>query len=329
MSAFADPRILKLLRNDFIPCTADDWYQRRRQDDEGAFFRRVADQSTRKGAGTGTRQGIYCLTADGELLNMRNAGDNADVTYDQLRTALVKFAKLPAARTAAGAVTIPPHGKVDENFTRTPPAGGTILRVNARILDRTDAGGFCKSTCGFTGGDMAARDFCWLSKAEVTAMAPPKEQVGFTYSVPVAVAVRLCRFHLVDNTRGEPDFWGKNEVFYSEFTLTVTASNGGLIDLRIDGVAEMRTDSDSAKAARGYEPKLSGTLRYNTATTAFEKAEFAALGLHWGESTFTRQGARPGKGLLGVAFTLADPAVPADRVAPEGARDRGAYFRND
>ena len=40
-------------------------YQRRRQDAEGEFFRKVADQGPRKGKGGATRQGIYCFTASG------------------------------------------------------------------------------------------------------------------------------------------------------------------------------------------------------------------------------------------------------------------------
>src|SRR6478672_1245892 len=63
---------------DFVPVTADDWYQRRRQDAEGEFFRKVADQGPRKGEGGSTRQGIYCLTAAGQLLNYKNAAHAAE-----------------------------------------------------------------------------------------------------------------------------------------------------------------------------------------------------------------------------------------------------------
>ena len=55
---WADPKIIDLAQNHFIPVAADDWYQRRRQDDEGEFFRKVADQGPRKGQGGGTRQGM-------------------------------------------------------------------------------------------------------------------------------------------------------------------------------------------------------------------------------------------------------------------------------
>src|SRR6187549_2079843 len=98
---------------DFVPVAGDDWYQRRRQDAEGEFFRKVADQGPRKGEGGGTRQGIYVLTADGELLSYKNAGQLADVTRDELTRALDKFKKLPEGRRAPKAVVVGGPGKPD------------------------------------------------------------------------------------------------------------------------------------------------------------------------------------------------------------------------
>src|SRR5687767_6029571 len=113
---------------DFVPVTMDDWYQRRRQDAEGEFFRKVAGQGPRKGQGGSTRQGIYVFTADGELLSYKNAGQHAEVTRDELKRGLARFRKLPADRRTPGAVEVGEPGKLDPNYTRTPPAGGLIVR---------------------------------------------------------------------------------------------------------------------------------------------------------------------------------------------------------
>ena len=67
--------MIRLASKEFIPVSGDDWYQRRRNDSEGEFFRKVADQGPRKGKGGGTRQGIYCFTASGKLLAYKNAQD--------------------------------------------------------------------------------------------------------------------------------------------------------------------------------------------------------------------------------------------------------------
>jgi hypothetical protein len=323
-SAFSDSDVIRMATEDFVPVSADDWYQRRRQDAEGEFFRKVADQGPRKGQGGSTRQGIYILTADGELLSYKNAGQLAEVTRDELKHGLERFHKLPAGRRDPGAVQVGELGKTDPTYTRTPPPGGLIVRVHTRILDRT-GDDYCNGTCKTLGGDAAARDFLWLTKDEVKALAPAKAEPGFTYDVPKAVANRIVHFHLVDNTRGEPPFWTRDEVRRAKLTLTVTRMTADGIELRLDGEALLSTDADLAKADRGYDIRLRGELRYVPAKQTIDRFDVAAVGEHWGEGTYTR-GARPGRSLLGVAFGPVVGDRPADRIPPQGAREVNRYF---
>lgn len=309
---------------DFVPVTADDWYQRRRKDAEGEFFRKVASQGPRKGENDGTRQGIYVMTADGELLSFKNAGQNAEATRDEIKRALFKFDKLPANRKTPGAVTIEPAGRPDPDYARTPPPGGAILRTYTRILETT-ADGYSKGSCKTKGGDMAARDFAWFTKAEVQSLAPAKTEVGFEYPLPKSIADRLAQFHLIDNTRGEPSFWTREQVRKSNFTLTIAAATAEAIDLSLDGRATMATDADPTKADRGYEVRVRGTLRYRPATGTLEKFDLTAVGNHWGDTGLT-SGARPGRTPLGVVYSLVIGDKPADRVPPQGARESGRYF---
>src|SRR5262245_65881161 len=102
-----------MAREQFVAVSADDWYQRRRQDAEGEYFRKVADQGPRKGAGGSTRQGIYAFTADGKLLAYKNAGQNPDVMREMLQQSLVAFKRLPAEQRKPGAVQVPDLEKVD------------------------------------------------------------------------------------------------------------------------------------------------------------------------------------------------------------------------
>lgn len=324
VSAFSDRDVLRMAREDFIPVTADDWYQRRRQDAEGEFFRKVANQGPRKGQGGGTRQGIYVLTADGELLSFKNAGNLTDVTRDELQRALVKFNRLPAARRKPGGIEVGEPGKLDPRYTRTPPKDGLVVRVHARILDRKD-GEVRVGTCETLGGDRASRDFLWLTRDEVRALAPAKAEVGQTYDVPAAVRDRILRFHLIDNTRGEPEFWGRDDIHRAQMTLTVTAATAESVTLQLDGTALLATDADPAKAERGYEVRLRGELRYLPGKQTFDRFDVAAVGEHWGDSTFTR-GSRPGRSLLGVAFGPVAGDDPADRVPPQAAREWNRYF---
>jgi hypothetical protein len=327
VSAFADPEIIRMAREDFVPVTADDWYQRRRQDAEGEFFRKVANQGPRKGEGGDTRQGIYVLTADGELLSYKNAGQNADVTREELQRALKKFANLPAGRRGPGAVEVGDPGKPDPAYVRTPPEGGLIVRVHTRILDR-DGDGYCKGTCKTKGGDAAARDFLWLTREDVRSLAPAKAEPGFTYDVPKPVADRILRFHLVDNTRGEPPFWDRGHVRRARLTLRVVRTTADGVELRLEGDALLATAADPDQADRGYDVRLRGDLRYVPGRGTFDRFDVAAVGEHWGESRLTR-GARPGRSVLGVAFGPVVGNRPADRIPPQAAREIRRYFGAD
>src|SRR5262245_25182331 len=111
-----------MARDRYVAVAGDDWYQRRRQDAEGKFFRGVADQGPRKGEGGSTRQGIYLFTADGKLLGYRNHHD-PNVMREVLRQGLREWDKLPETRRRPGAVKVPDRGKGDARYTRTPPAG--------------------------------------------------------------------------------------------------------------------------------------------------------------------------------------------------------------
>src|SRR5438093_9966376 len=145
---------------DYIAVAGDDWYQRRRQDAEGEFFRKVADQGPRKGQGGSTRQGIYAFTADGNLLQYRNSQD-PDVMRAFLFAALKAWNNTPADQRVKGSVKVPELGKVDARFAPTLPKGALIVNVYARILDRADDF-FCHGSCKFPGGQRAAQDHLWI-----------------------------------------------------------------------------------------------------------------------------------------------------------------------
>ena len=322
VSTFADPAVLKMTRADFVPVCTDDWYTRRRKDSEGDFFRKVADQSPRKGLNGGTRQGIYVFTADGELLGYKNHGGDAEVMKKVFLDAKAKFDKLPESRRKPSGVTVPAAGKPDANFNRILPEDGIVLKVHGRILE-AKAETFVKGTCDFTGGDQASRDYCWITADEKKSLIPPKAEVGFCYALPEKIAQRLARFHLIDNTRGEPEFWKKEHVVANKITLTVTAVKDDAIELRLDGEVKLE-----AGPKLGFEPKLRGNLRYIPSKKAFDQFDIVALGDYRGETTYT-PGSREGRKPFGISIGLADLTKPSERIAPQGVRDRDPYLGRD
>src|SRR5580704_5498310 len=108
-----------MAKEDFVPLVGDDWYQRRRDDAEGKFFRSIADQAGRTGPGGSTRQGIYCFTPGGKLLKYRNHHDPR-VMRQMLREGLTAWSNLPEQERKPGAVKVPELGKLDRRFARTP-----------------------------------------------------------------------------------------------------------------------------------------------------------------------------------------------------------------
>ena len=329
VSTFADPEVIRMAKEEFVPVAGDDWYQRRRQDAEGEFFRKVADQGPRKGAGGSTRQGIYIFTAGGKLLGYRNHHD-AEVMRGELQKALAEFKKLPAAERQPGAIKVEDLPRVDAAYSRRPPKGGLILNVYARILDKDakSEGDLCRGICQFQGGDRASHDHLWLTEEDWKALIPATAKAGDSVPMPPRVLLRLLRFHLVDNTRGEPNFWGRREVRSHAFQLTVTEVTPQALTLELTGTAVVATDADLDKAKRGYDLALRGMIRYDREKKAIDRFEGVALGLHWGAGSYT-SGARPGRTPLGIAFDLARGDSPLDQVPPQGAREWKSYLQAD
>jgi hypothetical protein len=285
----------------------------------------VADQGPRKGVGGATRQGIYCLSASGRLLAFRNHQD-PDAVRELLDQGLQAWTRLPESERRPGAVRVPDAPAVDRNYSRTPPEGGLVLDVSTRILERNGKGRLVRGSCEFTGGDRAARDHAWLTRADWQALIPADPHAGDHFAMPHNLALRLARYHLVDNTRGEPPFWENKDVHKLRITWTVEEVTAETIRLRLDGHVVLADGPDPARAVRGFDAAVAGRLRYDRVNQKVYRLELAAVGDHWGRGEYT-PGERPGRQPLGVAMELSRGDRPADRVPPQAARDLGDYLR--
>ncbi len=317
---FSNAEIIRIVTENFVPVAGDDWYRRRQQDEVGRFFRKVALERGRWD-GDSTRQGLYCFTAEGKLLSFRNTTSVAHVKRF-LEKGLAAWRALdPAERRprelASG------RAAEDSRFARSVPDGALVVRVHARELDREPDGTVCKAARRRGYRNLGSVDHLWVRSDEWTRLVPAKEvEVGATYAVDGEVAHRIARFHLVDNTRGEPPFWRKDEVRRVAMTLTVRGVDGDRVRLELAGDAHLET----RKGDRGFVARLRGALEYDRAKNKWTRFDAVAIGEHWGRGRHTRN-ARPGKSPLGIAFVLADGSTAADRVPPQAARDLGAYFR--
>ena len=311
----------------------------------------MANQGPRKGEGGSTRQGIYCLTAGGKLLAYRNVGQNPPAMRNLLQDGLSEWRKLPESERRPHATKVPEHGPVDATYFRSPPAGGLILEVYARALDRTDAGksnpaspdspaiaaptrtvpgtfalGLVDANCKIGRGDEASRDHLWLTQAEWQSLLPSRPQPGDKFPMPPRIAERILRFHLVDNTRGEPPMWRREHIRTNQLTWHVEAVTVREVRLRLEGAVLLATNADAARADRGYDGSLLGYLTYEPGSRTIRRFDAVSVGDHWGVGAHTRRDARPGRAPLGIAFELAKGDSPADRVAPQAARELHEYF---
>jgi hypothetical protein len=139
-------------------------------------------------------------------------------------------------------------------------------------------------------------DHLWIRKDEAEQLAK-----GI---LPKSVQVRLVRFHLVDNTRGEPLFWKQEEIKYLEMAL----AKGQLA-----GAVRLETKAGD----RGFHARLRGVVEVKGDKVT--RLDLVAKGEFWGEGPYTR-GAPKGKFPFAVAFRLSDGKGNERRIPPGGAR---------
>lgn len=320
--AFSDAEIVRLAREEFVPVAMDDWYQRRRQDAEGRFFLGVADQGPRRG--NGTRQGIYCFTAAGKLLVYKNAGQDPDVMREVFTEGLRKWRALPETERRAGAVEVGEHGPLDARYARPLPTDGATVRVFTRLLGRA-GGAYVEAQSEPGKGNESARDHLWILPAEWRALLRPGMKAGDVFPVPADLAARIAQYHLVDNTRGEPPFWTREQVREQEMAVKVLEVAGSRVRLQFTGRVLASTGAEAGGNARGFDARLLGNVEVDSARPSLERFDLVAVGEHWGNGPHTG-GERAGRTPMGVAFELADGKAPGDRVAPQGARDWRDYI---
>ncbi len=316
LSSFSDPKIIKLIRENFIPATGNDWFNRRRQDAVGKFFIHIADQGPR--TADGTRQGHYIFTAGGKLLGYNN-NRTIDRRLKFINEAIEQWNALPEGEKMPGAIDVPElkASELDEKYHADLPEGAIALIASERIL-KVGAGGKL-AICGsedhdHSWGHLAAIDRMWIKEEEWQQLVEPIE-FGESQPVNDRLAKRLVRYHLLDFTRGEPVQWKLDDIQ----SLKLIKTRTGKFTFDLSGTV-LVSDSE-----RGFEASVLGKVEYNPATEKISQFDLVVLGEHWGDGKYTK-GARPGRSPLGIAFRLGDPAVPEDRIRPQGSHHLPSYW---
>lgn len=283
-STFSDAQIIETLKAKCVSVAIDQWYHRRQKDAEGEFYRKIAGQGPMKDFNS-TTQGLYVCTADGKLLGFTNHR-SPDRVKEILRKALADFQPAEVAPLEK-----PRH---DPNLSSPPPEGGLVVTVTSKVL-----AGYSPPADGETRAfqESLGRDVLWVRKDEHQALARGQ--------VPESLKVRLAKFNLIDNTRGEPSPWQPAEVRKIDLTLK---------DGAIAGTAHLET----ASGDRGFRAEIRGIVESKDGKVV--RLDLVARGQAWGYSGCTEAASPKGRFTLAVALRLASGKDEADRVMPQGAK---------
>lgn len=272
-----------MLKEDFIPVAIDQWYTRAQKDAEGEFYQSIARQGPRKDMNA-TTQGLYVCDAAGKFYGSCNKR-NADTLKGILRKALTTFdatAQTEALQQSAA----------DPKYDRSLPEGAVVIQVNTKVL-----GGYEETDSAFLKifQRSIARDNLWILADEIEQL---KRGV-----VSESLSRRMARFHLIDNTRGEPEMWSGDEIDSMEMSLTDEGRFKGYVEVK------------SSKS--GYRTKLVGTVRFDG--DRLQQFDIVSRGWYHGEGKYTKN-APEGEFPLAVAFRMADSSDSANAVAPQGSK---------
>lgn len=262
----------------------DQWYHRRQKDAEGDFYRKIAGQSRGMDFNS-TTQGLYVATPDGKLLGWTNNRSPEHVKA-VLKKAFAEF--------QPGEAPTLKNERPDANFNYSPPEGGLVLCVTAKILDGygTPAN---EQTRWFQ--ESLGRDTLWARKDEREALARGE--------VPATLKTRMARFTMMDFTRGEPAFWAPEEVRSMDLALK-------------DGVLSGRVHVESADGKRGFKADLRGLVESKDGQVT--RFDLVARGPAWGWGGTTAESAPKDKFTLALAYRIAPGTDEADKVTPQGAK---------
>lgn len=327
---FSDPEVIRIIKENFIPVVGDDWYQRRRNDDVGKFFRRVVDQTWKAGKwgnnGGDNRQGIYCFTPSGKMLTeMKNIGNQPAELRRLLQAGAAAWSRLPAEERKPGAVQIPDVA-FDPGYHRPVPAGALVLRQYQRGLQRAADGSLSSHDFSFRNAPVwAQRDRAWILPAEWKALVPAAPAAGAQVDVPAVLKRRLLRYHFVEALVGEPGAWAPEHIRKDQFKLTVQSVTDSRILYHLEGSVLMTTEADAAKSRCGLEGTLAGILSYDRSKSTFDRFDLVLVADCWGALNGHNAISREGRNPVGFAYELGTGA-DVDAVPPQWARMLQPYL---
>lgn len=295
----------------FVPAADEVWRLQRGSDADCLFFQKMVNGG-KPITDKGTRQGIWVGTAGGVLLARINS-NNADKVLATLEKGWEAWEVLSEEQKR-----LPEEVGLEarHRWENSRPYGGLVLeRVVRDVPVEGESGSEPIKPWNI--------DYAWFTAEEARGWLPADPQPGDVHAVPMVSALRLARFHLVDNVRGQTLPFAEEEVLQADFEVEVARRDGARVLVEIRGA----TDAEAADEwllgeslwmpnqvhPHGLQTRIYGQALFDLTQNAFVEFELVALGRRWGRTVMNGRGRNQDPGLIGFHLTLA-PEKPA--IAP-------------
>ena len=223
--AFNTPAVVRCLSEDYVPVTASLNKVMHWTDDDSKFVALIRERSRAK-PHEKHGQGMYMVTADGQMLLYKSSYLTMRNTIGHLQKGLTAWNQLPTATRQPNAIHVP---KAKTLHKINPPSGGLVIRVYSRQLDRVAEGNYADAKANLGRGDEASIDNLWLTASEWKSLIPKQLTRGSVATVRKSIVQRIAQRHLFDMTRGNLQYWQADSVRSATLRSTVigvTAASG-------------------------------------------------------------------------------------------------------
>jgi hypothetical protein len=288
-TAFNDPKVVDLLKKEFVCVGIAHNGAGRRKDAEGDFARKLIGKG-------GTLQGLHVINTKGDLVGY---------VYDFRPESVLATLNKTLKKYEHFEVPEIDFKNKDKRFTM--PEDGLVVFTIAKVLGGHDP---VKAKAGTIQHDMETawktsmgREHLWIRKDETQALVKGE--------LPDSLTKRIVRYHLVDNTRGTPTGWTGADIK----KLDIKFKDG-----RLTGSVHLETKDEK----RGYQADLLGFIQAKDGKVT--RFDVVANGQFWGQGTYT-PGAPKGRFPLAISFTLGETSDPLYNLVPDAVRCYADYLR--
>lgn len=300
---FSDDANIEILNRAFIPCVANTHELQFGKNNVSRWFsevvKRMDSKELRNQLGApndkGSIQGLYIFAADGTPYLWMNDNNPREVTGFLSRGVKTFEAHRPSQRI---------DSILSDKWNKPDPST-SIVRVFTRIRPTRPDWPVLNFGVG--------RDHLWILKEEIEEIVR-SGSTDARVPLPRNLTERLCRYHLVDNVRGEPDMWREVEIKERNFGVhriwcplkdssssnaqscvnansprshksvsAAPATSTGVSIYEIDGSYRLET----ADRKRGVVGKLSGIIEIDNCLVRVKKFRAIGNATAWGQSRFT------------------------------------------